>query len=220
MASDVWSNIYGYNTANIRKGLYGSLLVRDYDESTADMSAFTPFANDGLFLTGLLVQDGGSWYNLGAGQSDGPKFSRNIDVEKTPIWQSRQPARTDITTDEGSVMFGIAESTPLTDCIEFDLPFTDAAGDLGRPGYSVTQPNETVGRERQIVAIGVDKGNHFFVDIFPRASLTKFDDVEWQPKNPIVAAVTWDFYICPNSGFSRKRFREGSGWRGLSNDGS
>jgi hypothetical protein len=221
MASGVWASIYGYNTSNVRKALYGSVLVRDRVEATADLSAFTPFAADGLWLTGLLVQDGGTWYNLGAGESDGPKFTRNLDVEKTQIWQSRQPARTDITTDEGSITFGIAEQTPVTDNLEFDLPLTSAEdGGLGAVSYSKTMPNETEGRERQVVAIGVDKGGHYFADLFPRVSMTKFDDVEWNPKNPIVAKVTWDFFICSVTGFSRRRFREGVGWRGLSNDDS
>jgi hypothetical protein len=221
MASGVWASVYGYNTSNVRKALYGSILIRDRVEATADLSSFTPFESDGLWLTGLMVQDGGTWYNLGAGQSDGPKFSRNIDVEKTPIWQSRLPARTDVTSDEGSIMFGIAEQTPTTDNIEFDLALTSSEdGGLGAAGYSKTQPNETEGRERQIVALGVDKGGHYFADLFPRCSLAKFDDIEWNPKNPIVCAITWDFFICSETGFARRRFREGTGWRGLSDDDS
>lgn len=217
---DVWANIYGYNTSNVRKALYGSILARDRVESSADLSAFTPFDSDGSWVTGLLVQDGGTWYNLGAGQSDGPKFKRNLDVSKTPIWQSRQPARSDVKTDEGSIMFGLAEQTPLSDDLEFDLPLGSNVYGLGATGYQVTQPNETDGRERQIVAIGVDKGGHYFADLFPRVSMTAFDDVEWNPDNPIVAAITWNYFICHETGFSRRRFREGTGWRGLSDDDS
>lgn len=220
MASDLWANLYGYNTSNVRKALYGSILVRDRRSGQADLSAFTPFGADGKWLTGLLVQDGGSWYDLGAGQSDGPKFTRDLNIEKTPIWQSRIPARTDVTSDEGSIMFGLAEQTPVSDCLEMDLPLTEAAGDLGKPGYSVTQPNETEGIERQLLALGVDKNGHFFADLFPRVSFSKIDDVEWNPKNPVVLAITWDYYICDESGFPRRRFREGDGWRGLSNDDS
>lgn len=220
MASDVWANIYGYNTSNLRKGLYGSILIRDRVEGQSDLSTFTPFGADGEWLTGLLVQDGGSWYDLGAGQSDGPEFDRKLNVEKTPIWQSRVPGRTDVTSDEGSVMFGLAESTPVADCLEFDLPLSDAAGDLGRPAYKVVMPNETDGRERQLLAIGVDKNKHYFADLFPRVSIADFKSVKWNPKDLIVLSATWDFYICPETGFSRARFREGTGWRGLSNDDS
>jgi hypothetical protein len=220
MASGLWASIYKYNTSNVRKALYGSILVRDRIEGSADLSTFTPFAADGLLLDGLQVQDAGSWYNLGAGQSDGPKFTRNLDIEKTPIWQSRIPARSDVTADEGSIMFGLAEQTALADRLEMDLPLAGNYAGQGAPGYQITQPNETEGRERQLLAIGVDKGGHFFADLYPRVSFSKIDDVEWNPKNPVVMSITWDYYICVESGFPRRRFREGSGWRGLSNDDS
>lgn len=220
MASGLWASIYKYNTSNVRKALYGSILVRDRIEGQADLSSFTPFASDGLLLDGLQVQDGGTWYNLGAGQSDGPKFSRNLDIEKTPFWQSRLPARSDVTADEGSIMFGLMEQTPISDRLEFDLPLAGATYGIGAPGYKETQPNETEARERQLLAIGIDKGGHYFADLYPRVSFSKIDDVEWNPKNPVVVAITWDYFICVESGFPRRRFREGAGWRGLSNDDS
>lgn len=214
MAGDVWANVYGFNTGNVRKALYGSILVRDYNFDTTDLSAFTPFETDGTWLSGLMVQDGGTWYNLGAGQSDGPKFSRNLDVSKTPIWQSRQPARSDVTKDEGQVMFGLAEQTHISDCLEFDLALGDATGgSQGEAAYKITKPNELEGRERQVLAIGVDKNRNYFADVFPRVSLNKIDDVEWNPDKPIVLAITWDVFIDPESGFSHRRFREGTGWR-------
>jgi hypothetical protein len=220
MASDLWANVYTYNTDNVRKALYGSILVRDRVAGSADLSTFTPFAADGKFLTTLQVQDAGTWYNLGAGQSDGPKFARNLDIERTPIWQSRLPARSDVTEDQGSIMFGLAEQTAISDRLEFDLALTGHVYGQGAPGYTVTQPNTTEAKERQIVAIGVDKGGHYFADVFPRVSFSKLDDVEWNPKNPVVMAITWDYFICSESGFPRRRFREGTGWRATSDDAS
>lgn len=220
MASDLWANVYKYNTDNVRKALYGSILIRDRIPGSSDLSAFTPFGADGLFLTTLQVQHGGSWYNLGAGQSDGPKFSRNLDIERTPIWQSRLPARSDVTEDQGSIMFGLAEQTDISDNLEFDLPLSGDTFGQGQPGYQKTQPNETEARERQLLALGVDKKGHYFADLFPRVSFSKLDDTEWNPKNPVVMAITWDYFICTESGFPRRRFREGAGWRATSDDAS
>lgn len=221
-SGDVWPNIYGYNTANLRKALYGSILVRDWDAVntslafTADsegvwQSGFTPFAADGTLRPDLLKEVGGTYYDLGAGSSDGPSFQNSFDVQKDHIWQTRQVVRTDITSEEGTMQFGMVEYSTLADTLEFDLPLASTPPQ-GTPGYARKKPNEMEGRIRQVLAIGVDKNLNYFVDVFPWVSLENLDDRRWSAEELINLMITWSISIDPHSGYSQARFRGGSGW--------
>ena len=233
---DVWPNVYGYNTGNLRKALYGSFLVRDGDGVNTSLaftsvngiwqSGFTPFSADKQFRTDLmdhnqinpelggepalmrlhaalreaglgLILDivpnhmgvGGSdnawwmdvlewgrqstyatFFDLGAGTSEGPEFATKIETKKDHIWQSRQTVRTDVTSEEGTVKFGLAEYSTRADELEADLPLGSLAPQ-GTPNYAYKRPNEFEGRTRQILAFGVDKGQNYFVDVFPAVSV-------------------------------------------------
>ncbi|MBU8833599.1 hypothetical protein [Mycolicibacterium goodii] len=218
---DVWPNLYGYNTGNLRKALYGSILISDHDGINTSLafvevdgvwqSGFTPFSADGQFRTDLKKELGGRWYDLGGGTSDGPTFANSINVQKDHIWQTRSVVRSDVTSEEGTVQFGMAESSPLTDTLEFDLPL-DSTPAQGVANYARKKPKELEGRLRQILAVGVDKGNNFFVDVFPAVSFEDIDDRQWSPEELISTVLTWGVSIDPHSGYSHARFRAGSGW--------
>ncbi|QKY80174.1 major tail protein [Mycobacterium phage Jung] len=218
---DVWSNLFGYNTGNLRKALYGSLLIRDHDgvntslafveENGVWQSGFTPLAADGKFRTDLKKELGGTWYDLGAGTSDGPSFANDINVQKDHIWQTRSVVRSDITSEEGTIQFGLAEQSPLTDTLEFDLPLASTPAQ-GIPNYARKKPREMEGRLRQILAVGVDKGDNVFVDVFPAISFENIDDRQWSPEELISTVLTWGVSIDPHSGYSHARFRAGRGW--------
>ncbi|QDK01119.1 major tail protein [Mycobacterium phage Purky] len=220
-AGDVWSNLFGYNTGNLRKALYGSLLIRDHDGVNTSLafvevngvwqSGFTPLAADGKFRTDLKKELGGTWYDLGAGTSDGPSFANDINVQKDHIWQTRSVVRSDITSEEGTIQFGLAEQSPLTDTLEFDLPLASTPAQ-GIPNYARKKPREMEGRLRQILAVGVDKGDNVFVDVFPAISFENIDDRQWSPEELISTVLTWGVSIDPHSGYSHARFRAGRGW--------
>lgn len=218
---DVWPNIYGYNTGNLRKALYGSILIRDHDGVNTSLAftevdgvwqdGFSPLAADGNLRTDLLVEAGGTWYDLGGGSSDGPQFANDISVQKDHIWQTRQVVRSDVTSEEGTFQFGMAEQSPLTDALEFDLPL-DVVPAQGIPGYARKKPRETEGRLRQILAIGVDKGDNLFIDVLPAVSFEAIDNRQWSPEQLITTVLTWGVTIDPHSGYSHARFRAGKGW--------
>ncbi|AKF14373.1 major tail protein [Mycobacterium phage Phayonce] len=218
---DVWSNLFGYNTGNLRKALYGSLLIRDHDgvnttlafveENGVWQSGFTPLTADGKFRTDLKKELGGTWFDMGAGTSDGPSFANTINVQKDHIWQTRSVVRSDITSEEGTIQFGLAEQSPLTDTLEFDLPLASTPAQ-GIPNYARKKPREMEGRLRQILAIGVDKGDNVFVDVFPAISFEDIDDRTWSPEDLIATVLTWGVSIDPHSGYSHARFRAGRGW--------
>ena len=218
---DVWPNIYGYNSGNLRKALYGSFLMRDGDGVNTALdfvevdgvwqSGFTPFTADQKFRTDLKKELGGTWYDLGGGTSDGPSFANSFDVKKEHIWQTRQTVRSDVTSEEGTVMFGLAEFSTISDTLEMDLPLVSTPAQ-GTPNYARKRPNEIEGRIRQVLAVGVDKSNNYFVDVFPNLSIENIEDRQWSPEELIATALTWGVSIDPHSGYSHARFRAGAGW--------
>lgn len=220
-SGDVWSNLFGYNTGNLRKALYGSLLFRDNDGVNTSLafvekdgvwqSGFTPFSADSQFRTDLKLELGGTWHDGGAGTSDGPSFANKIDVQKDHIWQTRSVVRSDVTSEEGTIQFGFAEQSPLTDTFEFDLALSSTPVQ-GTPNYARKKPRELEGRLRQCLAIGVDKGNNLFIDVFPAISFENIDDRKWTPDELIKTVLTWGVSIDPHSGYSHARFRAGRGW--------
>lgn len=227
----LWPAIYSFNPLNVRKALFGSILVRDYAGSSTNLgfsvdgsgcysTGFSPFAADGTLRSDLLTNfdGGGAFYDLGAGSDDGPSFENSTDVDKPTIWQSRRPVRSDVTKDEDTVSFTLRETTPLSDAFEMNLPLSTVAG-LGASKYALQKPNETETIERQIIAIGVDGhsgSNHFFARIYPRVAVAKRGKVDWAAKKVVEHQMTWDTFICPFANYSLSIFRDGPAWRAMS----
>lgn len=218
---DVWPNIHGYNTGNLRKALQGSILIRDHDGVNTSLafterdgvwqSGFTPFAADKRLRKDLLRELGGTWFDLGGGASDGPLFANSVNVQKDHIWQTRQVVRTDVTSEEGTFQFGMAETNNLAQDLEWDLPMGTSAI-VGTPNAAQKKPLEFEGRLRQILAIWVDKGDNVTVDVLPAVSFENIDDRRLSPEELINWVFTWGIEIDPHSGYSHARFHGGRGW--------
>lgn len=219
----VWSSAYGFDTASARKALYGSVLLRDQDGVNTSMafveqdgvwqSGFNPFAVDGQFRTDLLVERGGTFLDCGAGTTDGPRFTNSLDIKKENIWQTRQVIRTDVTSEEGTVRFGMAEYSSLSDTLEFDLPLVSTPV-KGTVDYARKRPLETEGRVRQAIVYTVDKGGFYTADLFPNLSIENLEDRDMSAEELIASIFEWGVSIDAHSGYSHARFRSGPGWRG------
>lgn len=213
----------GFDAASARKALDGYMLLRDQDGVNTSLafieddgiwqSGFHPFAEDGQFPTNFLIEQGGTWYNLGGGESKGPKFANKFDVKKDSFWQTRQVIRTDITSEEGSVEFGMGEYSTLSDTLEMDLPLVSTPV-KGSVDYARKRPIDFDGRLRQAIVYTRDKGGFYTADVFPNLSIENIEDRELSAENLIASIFKWGIAIDAHSGYSHARFRSGPGWTG------
>lgn len=211
MASATWSSLFGGDASQIRKALYGSVLVQEYNPSN-NYASYSPFdpATGGLSST-LLTTDG--WLDCGFTDDNGIIFTPTFSTTPVDGWQSRDDLRTDITkdTEEAAVVF--LQSNPLIDALRESLPLP--SGEYlqpGQSGYSLTKPLVPTNRYRSLLFLGVD-GNNFVAKLYPRALMIKPDKQEWNAKNPQQSALTFQAYPDKTAGYSRKTFRDGPDWR-------
>jgi hypothetical protein len=221
MASELWTGLSLDNANNIRKWLYGSVLIRDWKaDGSTNLASFTPFDNvSGDLLTNLLSPSfpGGRWYELGAMSENGVSFTPKFTTDDTKIWQSRHPQRTDVSEDAEEIMFSMMESTPLADYLRNNLPLTNVP-EVGTANYSVVQPIQTDIIYRQLCVIGVDGqvGNaDYIAELRPRVSLTKKGKRDFQQKNADMTELTFGVYPDPSSGFAASTLRGGPFWTSL-----
>lgn len=218
--SELWDGLNQIDSDNIRKWLYGSVLIRDWKaDGSTDLSDFTPFDADGNLKDTLLDDSfpGGRFYEVGAITEDGVSFTPKFTTEDTKIWQSRRSQRTDVTEDDEEVMFTIAESTPLADYLRNNLPLTNLP-EVGTKDYRVNQPLQTDIVYRQIVVIGVDgqlADADYIAEIRPRVSLTKKGKRDFQAKKLDGTELTFGVYPDPHSGFAASTLRGGPFWTEL-----
>lgn len=198
----------------IRKALFGSVLVRDWNAASTSVQNYSPFdPTTGNLSSTLLTTDG--WYDVGYLTEAGVSFTPKFTTADTLVWQSRQAMRTDATQDQEEFMIQCGESTPLLDCLYYNLPLSQM-GEIGQEGYMVTKPIVPQVTYRQVLAIGVDgndNSNEFFAILYPRCLMTKPDKQDFNGKTEILTSMTFDSYPDPFSGFAVRRFREGPGWR-------
>lgn len=214
MAYNLWDSIFTGNDTRIRKALYGSFLIRDWNAAATSVSSYSPFdQTTGNLSTTLLTTDG--WIDPGLISENGVQFNPKYTTNETMVWQSRVAARTDVTQDEEECVVSFMEATPTIDELNYQLPLGTLPA-LGTSGYAVAKPNVPQMQYRQVLALGVDGStgnNEYFAVLFPRCLVTKVDKFDFSAKNSIEATLTFSAYPDPYSGFAVKRFREGPAWR-------
>lgn len=222
----LWPSLYQGDGTRIRKWLYGSVLVRDWDPAgSTSMQNIVVFTDDGNLNPALLQPvsaSGYGFYDVGSITENGVEFNPKFTVDETKIWQSRKSQRTDITEDDEEIMFSCSETTPLVDYLFNNLPigFTGvpAFPSLGSSGYSVTSPFYSDVVYRQLLIIGVDGSigpngqPEYAIELRPRVSLNKKSKKQWAAKQVDVTEVTYTVHEDPFSGFDRKTLRGGTVW--------
>jgi len=217
MTGQLWTSLYQGNADNIRKWLYGSVLVRDWAaDGSTELADFNPFDVGGDLASDLLdpAFPGGQWHEIGAIHENGVEFNPKYTTADVKIWQSRRTQRTDITQDDEEVMFTAAESTPVIDILRNNLPLSSLA-EVGTTGYISTQPTTTDTVFRQLCVIGVDgkmSDADYIVEVRPRVSLTKKGKRTFNAKDIDSTEFTWETYIDPASGYAARTYRGGPLW--------
>lgn len=217
MSGQLWTSLWTGDATRLRKWLYGSVLIRDWDPSgSTSLADFTPFDADGNLKTTLLSSSnpGGQWYELGALTDAGVEFNPKFSTEQTKIWQSRRSQRSDITEDDEEIMFTLAESKPIADVLRNNLPLSNIAS-VGTAAYASAKPITTDTIYRQLCVIGVDgpmSEAEYIAELRPRVALTKVGKRAFAAKSLDGTELSYEVHPDPVSGFSAKTLRGGPLW--------
>lgn len=214
MASLTWNQLWTGNNQRITRGMYGLVMVRDYNGQATALTSYSPFdPSSGNLATTVDTTDG--WQDLGIIDENGVQFDPKYTTADVKAWQSRQIQRTDLTEDQVDFSFTCLEATPIVDALEYQVPLAQM-GTLGAEGYQITKniyPNLV---NRQILVVGVDFNTgqpEYFSYLFPLVKMIKPDKFDISEKNPYQMMLNWSSYVDPWSGFAVRLYREGPAWR-------
>lgn len=225
----LWPTLFQGDEDNIRKILYGSWLIRDWNFDATSLTGFTPFGADGNLVSTLLssTNPGGQWYDFGYMDDKGPEFTPKLDVKPTKVMQSRWPGRYDYTGQSEEIGATLMESNPVVDAI-YNNQALSSLQEIGAEGYASSAPVELDLRWRQCLFIGVDGRsgqNYYIVRVYPKVLIGDFGKTPWNIEDaaalPIKGFAIPDAYSIPaanpdgtiNAGSPRWILRDGPGWR-------
>jgi len=229
ITGELWTSLQQMNPNNLRKWLYGSVLVRDWDPlGTTSLTNFTPFNADGSLSTTLFSSSnpGGPWYDVGAIDVNGVDFSPRYKTVDTEIWQQRYPSRTDVDSDGEDIDITFAETNAVSLAIYNNQPLTSSPGtgalsalnQVGASGFSQDYGLWPQIIYRQLLILGVDGelANPIYIaELRPRVSLTKINKRMFSAKKADSFGVAFGTYPDPASGYVRRALYGGPGWLAL-----
>lgn len=222
MAGELWTALEQENANNIRKWLYGTVLVRDWDPAgSTSLAGFSPFATGGNLVTTLMSPNnpGGQWYDVGYLDENGVEFTPKYATEDTNVWQTRWPVRADASKDGEEIMITCAETNPVVDCLFNNLALSNLASlSVGETGYQTTTPTTPTIRYRQMMIIGVDASLSsaiYVVEIRPKVSLVKKEKRQLNAKKPDTFGLSYEAYIDQASGYAQTHLYGGPGWTAI-----
>lgn len=161
------------NTANIRKGLQGSVWIAN---STA--AAVT---RAGLFdtSTGELKTIPAGYSDIGWLTDAGAKKSRSVTSTDILGWGSNSPLRTDITKDTTTLAFECLETKIATLALASSVDPSTITPDATNATMEFQQSLVTSAATFRVLVISVDEltgGEYAIVNFFPRMSVTAYGD--------------------------------------------
>ena len=223
---ELWTGFEQIDSKNIRKWLYGTVLVRDWDPAgTTSLADFTAFETDGSLKTTLTdpSNPGGQWFDVGAIDANGVDFTPRYKTSDTDIWQSRLPQRTDVDGDGEDIDIVFAETNPVALALYNNLPLVDVPGtgansvlqSIGAADFEATYSVTPQIIYRQLLILGVDGEltNPIYVaELRPRVSLTKLNKRMFNAKKPDDFGVSFGVYVDPDSDFAKKALYGGPAW--------
>lgn len=233
MANGVlWPSLFQGDEDNIRKALYGSWLIRDWNFATTSLTNVSFFGSDGNLNPNLFspTNPGGPWFDPGYLGEKGPEFTPKLDVKATKVMQSRWPGRYDYTGQSEEIGATFMESNPITDAIYHNKPLwnfasgTPAIPEVGAVGYNMAAPVELDLIWRQALFIAVDGrsgANYYTLRIYPKFLFGDFGKIPWNIEEaaalPVKGFAIPDAYTTPPDGITvgspRWVLRDGPGWR-------
>jgi hypothetical protein len=223
---ELWTSLEQININNVRKWLYGTVLVRDWDPAgTTTLANFTPFNPDGSLITSLFspTNPGGPWFDVGAIDVNGVDLTPRLRTAETTIWQERFPSRTDIDSDGEDIDITMAETNPVALALYNNQPLvgvpgtgaTSVLGSVGQSQFSETYSlfPQTIFRQMLIIGVDGELVNPIYIcEIRPRVSLMKLNKRMFNAKTPDHFGVTFSIYPDTGSGFVKRVTYGGPAW--------
>ncbi len=217
MAGATWDSLFVPNPQLVFKGLYGSVIVKDY-------SLQNPFANWSPFdsATGLLSSDlvgAQGFLETGLLDENGVTFTPKYALADTNAWQTRAAVRKDATQDTAESTFTCIESLrPVVQALRESMPFSQLQ-QVGAAGFGLKKPRTPRIALRSILYIAVDTqlgADCYQVTLFPRCVLLKPDVKSQNPKSEQNAKLVFEPLYDQVAGFAEYTWTDGPGWRLLS----
>src|SRR6516225_5010640 len=226
---ELWTSLEQMNTSLIRKWLFGSVLVRDWDPAgTTSLLNFTPFNSDGSLKTTLFSASnpGGPWFDVGSIDVNGVDFTPRLKASETDVWQSRWPERMDMDGDGEDIMVECVETNPVALALFNNQPLVGVPGtgavsvlqSVGAQNFSVQYSNVPQVIWRQLLIIGVDGelANPIYVaELRPRVSIIKLGKRQMNAKKADSFGLTFAVYPDTASGFVKDAIYGGPGFVAL-----
>ena len=224
--SELWTALEQENANNVRKWLYGTVLVRDWDPAgSTSLASFTPFVTGGDLVTTLMSPSnpGGQWFDFGYLDDNGVDISPRWATDETDVWQTRWQIRRDVNKDGEEIMINCAETNPVVLAIYNNLPLANLAGEaplqsVGASGFSLTASVVPQIINRQLLIIGVDASLNqaiYVAEIRPKVALVKKDKRQMNAKKADTFGFTFGVDIDAASGFATQVKYGGPGWLAL-----
>jgi hypothetical protein len=212
MATTTWDALFKGRSDLIRKALYGSVLVQDYNPgNVAAFSSWAPFDAN----TGLLNTLDPAWLDLGFLTEDGIEFGKDVNFADTTGWQTRDKLRSDATSDADTATMTFLETRPQIEAIYNSLPLAGFA-DTGSTNYSYAKPIVPALLFRSMLFIGVDGSGdqvEYVVRLWPRCLMTGPDKTTWAAGSEASWPMAFAPYPDSIAGFATKTWRDGPGHR-------
>lgn len=231
ISGELWTSLEQINANNIRKWLYGTVLVRDWDPAgTTSLEGFTPFETDGSLKDSLFDpgNTGGPWFDVGAIEASGVMFQPLYKTVDTDIWQSRLPQRTDVNSDGEDVEFTCSETNSVSLQLYNNLPLVDVPGtgansilqSVGSSNFGVQYSITPQIIYRQLLVLGVDGelANPIYVaELRPRVSVVSLGKKgrAFNAKTQDCFDLSFGVYVDPASGFAKNALYGGPAWLSL-----
>jgi hypothetical protein len=213
-APATWDSLFEGRTELVRKVLFGSVLVRDYDPAV-NLATFSPFDDTSGDLRGDLLTGTPAWSDVGYLDESGVEWTPAFTTADTTGWQTRQAVRTDITEDSETAKIVCLESTPVVEALYYNRAISELPA-LGAHPYKVTKPKTPELNYRSMLFLGVDgsgASRQYVAKLYPRCLVTKPDKQSWAPKTELQYPMTITPFPDSVSGFSVAHWHEGAGWR-------
>lgn len=204
-----FASISNLNTDLVRKALGGSLFIAEYDVDP--LTASTLFATGGT-LAALPT----GWADGGYMTDDGIRFARSTDSEDITAWQSREPVRSDKTSDSETLQVDFEETSKTTIEMYTGADLSNATTTNG--ALSWDKPAIPQDRYFRLLAIAVDEidGDELYIARFyPRCRATDYADQAFAKSGALQWGVTFTTYNDPVLKITRRDFIGGPAFAGL-----